>query len=80
MFQSLENSFITDPLGNQGSVKSMYGKLVNGYKIFNAMDFLSFNNPLFNTSNWNKAIEKHSNNSRELVSNFINLVNAESKN
>ena len=46
---------------------------------FNAMDFLSFNNPLFNTSNWLKAIEKHNNNSRELVSNFINLVNAESK-
>ena len=79
MFQSLENSFITDPLGNQGTVESMYGKLVNGYKIFNAMDFLSFNNPLFNTSNWINAIEKHNNNSRELVSNFINLVNAESK-
>ena len=43
------------------------------------MDFLSFNNPLFNTSNWINAIEKHNNNSRELVSNFINLVNSESK-
>ena len=58
----------------------MYNKLVNGYKIFNVMTFLSFNNPIFNTSDWIKAIEEHKTNSRELVSNFINLVNAESKN
>ena len=33
MFQSLENSFKIGPLENHGSVKSMYDKLVNGYKV-----------------------------------------------
>ena len=60
------------------SSSSYYKKLVTSYKFFNVMD-KGYNNPLFETDVYKSAIFQHSLNSKDLIKNFINSVNKESK-
>tara|TARA_B100000035_G_scaffold4182_2_gene3756 strand:- start:2031 stop:3371 length:1341 start_codon:yes stop_codon:yes gene_type:complete len=58
---------------------SMYSSFINSNKLFNVMTDGAYNNPVFDSMDYKKAIQDHKKHSMDLINKFINNVNEESK-